>query len=90
MLSVFITPWMKPTSIHCATSDACAATTASNSARYRFSASAAAGWCRSIARSASRRSRSTSSVARAYWKLPTRRWLLATRARTAPGSGVSR
>ena len=34
MLSVFITPWMKPTSIHCATSDAWAATTASNSARY--------------------------------------------------------
>ena len=23
MLSVFITPWMNPTSIHCATSDAC-------------------------------------------------------------------
>ena len=34
MLSVFITPWTKPTSIHWATSDACAATTASNSARY--------------------------------------------------------
>ena len=27
---------------------------------------------------------------RAYWKLPTRRWLLATRASTAPGSSVSR
>ena len=26
----------------------------------------------------------------AYWKLPTRRWLLATRASTAPGSSVSR
>ena len=34
MLSVFMTPWTKPTSIHRATSDACAATTASNSARY--------------------------------------------------------
>ncbi len=44
------------------------------------------GWCRSIAWSASRRSRSRSPVARAYWKLPTRRWLLATRASTAPGS----
>ena len=29
-------------------------------------------------------------MALAYWKLPTRRWLLATRARTAPGSRVSR
>jgi hypothetical protein len=43
MLSVFMTPWTKPTSIHRATSDAWAATTASNSARYGFSASAAAG-----------------------------------------------
>ena len=43
------------------------------------------GWCRAIAWSARRRSRSRSSVARAYWKLPTRRWLLATRASTAPG-----
>ena len=34
MLSVFITPWTNPTSIHWATSDAWAATTASNSARY--------------------------------------------------------
>ena len=30
MLSVFITPWTNPTSIHRATSDAWAATTASN------------------------------------------------------------
>ena len=29
-------------------------------------------------------------MARAYWKLPTRRWLLATRASTAPGRTVSR
>ena len=29
MLSVFMTPWMNPTSIHCATSDACASTTRS-------------------------------------------------------------
>ena len=29
-------------------------------------------------------------MAAAYWKLPTRRWLLATRASTAPGSRVSR
>ena len=33
MLSVFMTPWTNPTSIHWATSDAWAATTASNSAR---------------------------------------------------------
>ena len=43
-----------------------------------------------MAWSASRRSRSTSPLAAAYWKVPTRRWLLATRASTAPGSGVSR
>ena len=85
MLSVFITPWTKPTSIHCATSAAWAATTDSNSARWGCSASAAAGWWRAIAWSARRRSRSRSSVARAYWKVPTRRWLLATRASTAPG-----
>ncbi len=42
MLSVFITPCTKPTSIHRAISDAWAVTTASNSARYGFSASAAA------------------------------------------------
>ena len=29
MLSVFITPWIKPTPIHCATSAACRAATAS-------------------------------------------------------------
>ena len=34
MLSVFITPWMKPTSIHAATSRACASTTASKNSRY--------------------------------------------------------
>ena len=56
MLSVFITPWMKPTSIHCATSDACASTTRSKNARYGFSASAAVGWWRAIAWSARRRS----------------------------------
>ena len=43
MLSVFITPCTNPTSIHCATSDAWAATTASNSARYGFSAVGGAG-----------------------------------------------
>ena len=43
MLSVFITPWMKPTSIQRATSPACAATTASSKARYGFGASGSAG-----------------------------------------------
>ena len=43
MLSVFITPWTNPTSIHCATSDAWTATTASNSARYGLSACGRAG-----------------------------------------------
>ena len=43
MLSVFMTPWMNPKSIHWATSDACAATTASNKASAGLSALAAAG-----------------------------------------------
>ena len=43
MLSVFITPWMKPTSIHWAISAAWASTTASKNARYGLSASAASG-----------------------------------------------
>ena len=90
MLSVFMTPWTKPTSIHCATRDAWTATTASNSARPGFSARAAPGWWRAMAWSARRRSRPVSPVAAAYWKLPTRRWLLATRASTAPGSRASR
>src|SRR6478609_1409156 len=89
-LSVLSTPWTKPTSIHCATSRACAATTASKSARYGACAAPASGWCRSIATSASRRVSSMSPWAAASWKLPTRRWLLATRASTAPGSTVSR
>ena len=33
MLSVFMTPWMKPTSIHCAISSAWAATTRSKKSR---------------------------------------------------------
>ena len=57
MLSVFITPWTNPISIHLAISDAWTATTASNSARYGRSASAALGWWRAIAWSARRRSR---------------------------------
>ena len=43
MLSVFITPWTNPTSIHGATSDAWAVTTASNSARVGVSASRGVG-----------------------------------------------
>ena len=35
-MSVFITPWMNPSAIHCATSEACASNTRSNSARYGF------------------------------------------------------
>ena len=69
-LSVFITPWTKPTSIHRATSEACAATTCSNSARAGRSASAAAGQWRATAWSASRRSRARSPVAPAYGERP--------------------
>ena len=68
MLSVFITPWTKPTSIHRATSDACAATTPRTAPGMAARRSAASGWWRSMAWSTSRRSRSTSPVARAYWK----------------------
>ena len=42
--------------------------------------SAAAGAWRAIAWSATRRNNARSPLAAAYWKLPTRRWLLATRA----------
>ena len=54
MLSVFITPWTNPTSIHRATSSACASTTRRYSSRYGFSASAASGWWRAMAWSARR------------------------------------
>ncbi len=43
MLSVFITPWMKPTSCQRAISDACRARIASNSARYGSGESASSG-----------------------------------------------
>jgi hypothetical protein len=49
MLSVFMTPWMNPTSIQRAISEACAPTTLSSNARYGFSASIARGWWRAIA-----------------------------------------
>ena len=87
MLSVFITPCTKPTSIHRATSSACASTTRRYSSRYGFAAAAASGWWRAMAWSASARRRSRSPDAAAYWNVPTRRWLAATRQSTAPGSG---
>ena len=49
MLSVFITPWMKPACIHRAMSEACASTTRSKNARYGLSAPAASAWWRAIA-----------------------------------------
>ena len=49
MLSVFMTPWMNPTCIQRAISDACASMTASKNARYGRSESAACGWWRAIA-----------------------------------------
>ena len=49
MLSVFITPWMKPTSIHRATSAACASTTASKKREVRVVGLGGAGWWRAIA-----------------------------------------
>ena len=49
MLSVFITPWMKPTFIHCAMRAAWRAATASSRARKGCGASAISGSCRAIA-----------------------------------------
>ncbi len=43
MLSVFITPWQKPTACHCATIFAVRCITASSRARYGSSASRQAG-----------------------------------------------
>jgi hypothetical protein len=89
MLSVFITPWMKPTFIHCAIS-------APGAAPRRAAAPGGirrAGQRRVVARDGvvgQRRSLSNSPRAAKYWKVPTRRWLAATRVSTAPGSGRSR
>ena len=49
VLSVFITPCTKPTSIHRATSPAWASTTRRYSSRYGFAAPAASGWWRAMA-----------------------------------------
>ena len=91
MLSVFITPWMKPTFIHCAISAAWRSATARSSAEVALGR---AGQRRVVARDAcSRPARAACRARRArrrYWKVPTRRWLAATRVSTAPGSGVSR
>ena len=90
MLSVFITPWMKPTSIQRAMSDACASTTPRSSARYGFSASRRRdGGGRWRGRRAAAGAPASPRRA-AYWKVPTRMWLAATRVSTAPGSNVSR
>ncbi len=48
MLSVFITPWMKPTFIHDATSPAWRAATARSSARWRPRVPASAGSWRAM------------------------------------------
>ena len=91
MLSVFMTPWMKPTSIHRAISEAWASTTHSKNARYGFSASRACGIMacdRVVGQTPHERSRRRRRAA--YWKVPTRMWLAATRVSTAPGSSVSR
>ena len=53
MLSVFITPWMKPTFIHCAIRAAWRSATFRSSARKRCGELASAGSCRAIVYSAS-------------------------------------
>jgi hypothetical protein len=49
MLSVFITPWMKPTFIHCASSAACRSATARSHCAYRSSAPQSSGSWRAMA-----------------------------------------
>jgi hypothetical protein len=89
MLSVFITPWMKPTSCQRAMSAACRSAIASNSERSAAHPpprpGRAARWCSPRARQ-----RAGSRWAAAHSNVPTRRWLAATRVSTAPGSTRSR
>ena len=91
MLSVFITPWMKPTRIQLRDQLGLArSTTCSSSARYGVSA---AGRIRVVAGDdvvGERRIALDVLRAAKYWKVPTRMWLAATRVSTAPGSAVSR
>jgi hypothetical protein len=90
MLSVFITPWMKPTFIHCAISAAWRSATRSSRPRNRPGAPTRSASWRAIVYSASWRTRSTSPRAAKNWNVPTRMWLAATRVSTRPGSTVSR
>ena len=90
MLSVFITPWMKPTFIHCAISAAWRSATCSSRPRKRPGVPTRSGSWRAIVYSASWRTRSRSPRAAKNWNVPTRMWLAATRVSTAPGSTVSR
>ena len=87
MLSVFITPWMKPTFIHCAMSAAWRSATARSSAEVRARARRRdrGRGARSCSRRAGARARGR-RARRRYWNVPTRRWLAATRVSTAPGS----
>ena len=89
-LSVFMTPWMKPTSSQRATSSAWRATTRFEQRVIGRSASRS---LRIVARDdvvGERRTPSVSPRAAKNWKVPTRIWLDATRVSTAPGSMVSR
>ena len=91
MLSVFITPWMKPTSIHWAIErrlrldDAPRRTRGTGSRPRRLRVVAGD---RVVGEPPHERPGRRSRAA--YWNVPTRMWLAATRASTAPGSSVSR
>ena len=90
-LSVFMTPWMKPTLIHCATSADCTSTTCSSTAIAGSSVPTCCGRWRSRVNASSRRIVSSRRSGRSEWAttstVPTRRWEEATRART-PAAGV--
>ena len=91
MLSVFMTPCTNPTSIHRATSDGLRVDDAPVELQVGV---LRLGRLRVVARDRVVRQLSAAApgrrVAAAYWNVPTRRWLAATRASTAPGSIVSR
>ena len=87
MLSVFITPWMKPTCIHCAMSAAWRAATRASRREVAIGRADEVGVVagdRVVGELA--HARRASPRAAKNWNVPTRMWLAATRVSTAPGS----
>ena len=88
MLSVFITPWTKPTRIQCTINVAVRRQISGNQRPYTSGpGSPSSGKCVRITHSASARRMSSSRRAAKISKLPNRTNDGATRVTTAPGSG---